>query len=127
MNRIDHFSSVGIESISWNRLQGPDSNLPEKSLKPLGNTRLSYIRRVFKTQNTDMRIAESLAYQVTDERILTPSNYQDILEQLRRISANPEAGEGKQHEIFTRTFQLLDELSGNIHQLNLNRQLQSNS
>lgn len=126
MSRIDNFSNVGIESISWNSLQEPHAGLPEKSLKPLGAARPTYIERVFKTQGMDAQIEESLSYQVINEHVLTPANYQDILEQLRHLSANT-GSNGQQREICDRTFQLLDELATNMRQLNLNRWAESAS
>ena len=126
MSSIDHLSNTGIASISWNTTQDAAANLPEKSLKPLGEIRPTYIERVFNTQGSDSRIQEALSYHVTNEQILTPANYQNILDQLRLIIANADS-EGTRLEIFTRTFQLLDELAGNIHLLNLNRQTEASS
>lgn len=126
MSSIDHLPNVGIASVSWNRSESAAESLPEKSLKPLGKIQPSYIERIFNAHRSNARIEEALTYQVTNDSILTPSNYQDILEQLRRTSANTES-DHPHREIFTRTFQLLDELAGNIHQLNLNRLTESSS
>ncbi|MCY4363367.1 MAG: hypothetical protein OXE42_14520 [Gammaproteobacteria bacterium] len=126
MSRIDQFSNVGIESISWSSLQEPHAGLPEKSLKPLGAARPTYIERVFKTKGMDAQVEESLSYRVVNEHVLTPANYQDILGQLRHLAATTECA-GQQREIFNRAFQLLDELAGNLHQLSLNRWAESAS
>ncbi len=126
MSTIDNLSGAGIASISWNTTEGAAANLPEKSLKPLGDIRPTYIERVFNTQGSDSRIEEALSYRVTNDHILTPANYQNMLEQLRQIAANAE-GDGTTSVIYTRTHQLLDELAGNIHLLNLNRQTEANS
>ena len=123
---IDNLNSTGIASITWNRAESATTNLPKKSLKPLGDIRPTYIGQVFHTQGSDSRIGDALSYRVANDSILTPSNYQDILDQLRRIIAGSEVEEPRQ-EVFSRTFQLLDELAGNIHLLNLNRQTESSS
>ena len=126
MSSIDNLSGGGIASITWNTTAGTSANLPEKSLKPLGDIRPTYIERVFNTQGSDSRIEEALSYRVANDQILTPANYQDILEQLRQIAANAE-GDETRSVIYTRTYQLLDELAGNIHLLNLNRQTEASS
>ena len=126
MNRIDQFSNTGIESISWNSLQEPHAGLPEKSLKPLGAVRPTYIERVFKTRGMDAQIEESLSYRVVNEHVLTPANYQDILGQIRHLIADAEP-EGQQREIFNQAFGVLDELAGNLRQLSLNRWAESAS
>ena len=126
MSSVDYLASTGIASITWNRSQGAGEELPEKSINPLGRTQPSYIARIFKTGQSDAQIIDALAVKVAEERILTPGNYQDILEQLRDIAAGAEA-DGRQAEVIARAARLLDELADNVTLLNLNRQIQTSS
>lgn len=126
MSSIDYLAGTGIASISWSRSQETGEALPEKTINPLGRTQPSYLARIFKTGRSDAQILDSLAFKVDDERVLTPGNYQNILEQLRDIAAGAEA-DGRQAEVIARAALLLDELADNVTLLNLNRQVQTSS
>jgi len=126
MSSVDYLASTGIASISWNRSQEAGEKLPEKTINPLGRTQPSYISRIFKTGQSDTQINEALAFKVSDERILTPGNYQNILEQLRDLAAASDA-DGDQGQVIARAAHLLDELANNVSLLNLNRQIQTSS
>ena len=127
MSSVDYLASTGIASISWNRSADAGEALPEKSVNPLGKTQPSYLARIFKTRQSDTQITDALAFKVSDERILTPGNYQTILEQLRDIAAGTETEDGRRAEVIARAGQLLNELADNVTLLNLNRQIQTSS
>lgn len=126
MSPVDYLAGAGIASISWNRAPGAGEKLPEKTINPLGRARPSYLARIFRTRWSDTQILDSLAFKVSDERVLTPGNYQNILEQLRDVAAGAEA-DGPQAEAIARAALLLDELADNVTLLNLNRQAQTSS
>ncbi|MDE0155265.1 MAG: hypothetical protein OXI88_02710 [Gammaproteobacteria bacterium] len=126
MSSVDYLAGTGIASISWNRSSGAEEKLPEKTINPLGRAQPSYIARIFRTRRSDTRILDSLAFKVGDERVLTPGNYQNILEQLRDVAAGAEA-DGRQAEVIARAALLLDELADNVTLLNLNRQVETSS
>lgn len=135
MSPVDYLANTGIASISWNHAPGAGEKLPDKSVNPLGRTQPSYIERIFKTRQSDTHILEALAFKVGDEQVLTPGNYQNVLEQLRDLAAGAEAGGSRaeaggnraEAEVSARAALLLDELADNVTLLNLNRQLQTSS
>ena len=126
MSSVDYLARTGIVSVSWNRTDNEAAGLPKKSIHPLGSVQPSYIKRIFKTHHSEAQIVDTLAFRVSDESILTPGNYQGILEQLRTIAAETEADENHGGAI-TRACHFLDELADNVTLLNLNRQIQTSS
>ena len=126
MSKVSGFSNVGIESISFNQTQVGQDRLPKKSLGPLGVVQPSYLDRIFRLRATDAQIVEGLSYKVRNEDMLTPANFQNVIEELRDI-ADASAAKHKEEPTHEKAFHLLNEMLGNMRTTNLNRQIQSSS
>ena len=123
MSKVNNFSTVGIASVRYQPVESKLQSLPKKDMAPLGAVIPSYLERLFNVNCNDQQIKQELLTEISNDAILTPTYYQDLLSQLRDVAEQKFEDEDKQ-QACDNAFRLFDDLLHNMVNLNTQRQLQ---